>query len=261
MYDRLVTLTGARFRGMAMRASGRVSVFAGVTLSLVLLVTACGSSPSDGEAAGSPSVMESPTVVPSEMVEGEGSSEAESQEEQPEGDGEDSGSIDVNRGLLSVEVTIPADFFSMTSETARTQEEIEADLRASGYSAEVTVNDDGSVTYRMSRGEYSRFLDETKASVEESIQEIIGEEPGIFESVTYSDDLRRFTVIVNRGPYESSFAGVSLGFGLLFGGALYQAFAGTAPDDIYVIVETVDASTGKVFNTYDSREDDNVSLG
>lgn len=175
------------------------------------------------------------------------------------GDGdvmESSGEIAVDEGLLSTEVRLPRDLFTMGSENPDelpTQEELQASVDEEGRDIEVTVNDDGTVSYRMSRNEFNKFKDDLKASVDETIQTSINEESNIYKSVTYTDDLKEFEVVVDRKTYENSMS--FLGFGLLLSSGFYQAFTGVQEGDVFVIINYIDEKTGEVFDTYDSRTD------
>jgi len=236
-----------------MRNQGKTRVLAAAGLAAALVLAGCGSS-SDDSGADEASQQEETTTEPQEDDSDEDSATATESPEASEPTSVDSGDIEVDRGLLSVEVTLPADFISVGSETPPTEEELKEAIAEDGSNMEVTLNDDGSATYRMSRGEYNRILDDLRASVDESVQEVIDEEPNIYESVTYSNDLKEFDVVVDREAYESSMSFLSLT--LLFQGAFYQAFAGVPENERFVIIRTTDAATGEVFDTYDSREEE-----
>lgn len=59
------------------------------------------------------------------------------------------GDIEVEKELFDVTVTVPADFVGET-----TQEELDAKAKESGY--KVTLNDDGSATYTMSKSQHKK---------------------------------------------------------------------------------------------------------
>jgi hypothetical protein len=173
---------------------------------------------------------------------------------------EDSGEIAVDEGLLSTEVRLPRDLFTMGSENPDefpTQEELEASIDEEGRDIEVSINDDGTVSYRMTRNEFNKFKDDLRASVDETIQTSINEESNIYKSVTYTDDLKEFEVVVDRKAMESSFS--FLGFGLLLSSGFYQAFTGVDESDVFIIINYKDEKTGEVFDTYDSRTEDNLN--
>lgn len=184
----------------------------------------------------------------------------------PEGEGGDldvlegSDEIAVDEGFLSTEVRLPRDLFTMGSENPDefpTQEELQASMDEDGRDIEVTVNDDGTVSYRMSRNEFNQFKDDLKTGVDESIQESINGESNIYKSVTYTDDLKEFEVVVDRKAFKNSMS--FLGFSLLISAGFYQAFTGVQEGDGYVLINYIDEETGEVFDTYDSRTDEDMN--
>ena len=108
-----------------------------LALAMSLSLCACGGK-SGGEA---PAESEEPDAVAS-----------------PDGESEGSG-IQVDEGLLSVEITIPASFFE-----EKTEDEIKADAEENGFTG-CTVNEDGSVTYKMSKARHREMMDGMKASL------------------------------------------------------------------------------------------------
>lgn len=173
-------------------------------------------------------------------------------------DSESSDEIEVDEGLLTTEIRIPLCLFADGTDCddilKTTEEELQADLDADGFDIDVTFNSDNTATYRMSRGEYDRFMKKLKSDVDKAIQETINTESNIYKSVTYDDDLREFKAVVNRSEYENSFS--MFNFGILIFAGLYQSFAGQNQSDRYVIIRYVDEQTNEEFDTYDSREDE-----
>lgn len=205
-----------------------------------LIVVGCGGG-SDQDS--SPQSDESPVSEVAETTVEEGSSE-----------------IEVDKGLLSTEIRLPLDLFTAGTEgnvAPPTEEELRASLKEDGYDIDVTVNDDNTVTYRMSRGEYDRFKKDLKKGVDDSIQEAINNEATIYKAVTYSDDLREFKVTVNRAELENSFS--FFAFSILISASFYQAFTGVGENDRYVVIDYIDEQTNAVFDTYDSREDESLT--
>ncbi len=173
-------------------------------------------------------------------------------------DSESSDEIEVDEGLLTTEIRIPlclfADGTNCDDILKMTEEELQADVDAEGFDIDVTLNGDNTATYRMSRGEYDRFMKKLKSDVDKAIQETINTESNIYKSVTYNDDLQEFKAVVNRSEYENSFS--MFNFGILIIAGLYQTFAGQNESDRYVIIRYIDEKTNKEFDTYDSREDE-----
>lgn len=157
--------------------------------------------------------------------------------------GGDSQGVSVDEGLFDVEVTIPAGFFE-----GEDPEQLAAEAEEEGIE-EATVNDDGSVTYKMSKAQHKEMMAELATSVEEAKTDILesGDFPSI-QSIETSDNYDRFTVNVDRQAYEDSFDGfATITLGLV--GSFYQLYDGADPDNYEVTLEMTDAETGEVFDT------------
>src|SRR5690625_2539146 len=83
---------------------------------------------------------------------------------------EDEGGIEVDRGLLNVEITLPASLFS-EEELA----ELEANMEEEA-DADVTQNEDGSITVKMPKSEHDEMLAEMRNDISESIDEILADD-------------------------------------------------------------------------------------
>lgn len=151
--------------------------------------------------------------------------------------------IIVDENLLSVEITLPKDFFD-----EMTDEDIQEYGSEQGYSS-TTVNPDESVTVKMSRGVHSRILTEMRVGLEEYIDEVISEVPRDFTQITFDENVTRFAVEVNKSVWPSTFEAGFISWGLGISGYYYQAFAGVAESDREVVIDFIDASTGEVFDT------------
>lgn len=163
---------------------------------------------------------------------------AETATEEKEGE-----KVDVDKGLFSVEVTLPASFFE-----GEDMEQVVASAEEEGV-GEATVNDDGSITYKMSKSKHEEMMAELAKSVEETKTDITesGEYPSI-QTIETSKNYDKFSVSVDREAYENSFDGfATMSLGIV--GSYYQAFDGTNADDMYVEIEMKDAATGVVFDT------------
>ena len=160
-------------------------------------------------------------------VESQGKNEVENQSK---GD-----SIEVDKKLTNVEVTIPASFF-------------ELDGKEEGVK-EVKLNDDGSVTYTMSKDTHKKLLDDMKNAMLDSFDELINDEDissikDIKSNKTYSE----FDIVVNKDEFENSFDGFAV-LGIVFQSMFYQLFEGVEPDNNKVIVNFKDADTEEIFNS------------
>lgn len=168
---------------------------------------------------------------------------AEESQDAVEDTSQEGQSIDVDQGLLSVEITIPASFFE-----GQDMDEVIADAKEDGV-GEAVVNDDGSVTYRMSRLAYNRMMDELRDSLMEMVEETktSGDFPSI-QDIRHNRSFTEFTLVVDQEAYENSFDGfAALGLGMA--AAFYQVFDGVAPEDIKVTISMQNADTGEVFDS------------
>lgn len=151
--------------------------------------------------------------------------------------------VEVDEGLLAVEITIPKEFFEDATEA-----DIVAGAEESTFTSAV-INDDGSVTYTMPRAVHNDLLQDMVDGIDETIAEALRENPGIITEVTYNTDVTRFLVTVNQSAYESSFEASFIGFGLGLSGLFYQIFKGVAIDDREVIIDFIDDVSGEVIDS------------
>lgn len=146
-------------------------------------------------------------------------------------------------GVLSVELTVPAMFF----EGKETEEAI-AEAKANGVK-DITKNDDGSLTYKISKEKHEEMLAEMTTTITEQLREI--EEGADFhsiEKVSSNKQFNAFTVEVQREKFENSLDGFAL-LAMGFSGMLYQAFDGKEEGEIDVQIDVADIRTGEVFDT------------
>lgn len=152
-------------------------------------------------------------------------------------------SLNVDKSLLNVEVTLPASMFEG-------EEDIDtmiADAEADGID-KVTKNDDGSVTLKMSKSKHKELMNEIETSIKESIKEMktSGDYASI-KDIAHNDKFTDFTVVVDKAAYENSMDGfVALGLGI--SGAMYQLYDGANPDDYKVTVSVKDEATDEVLD-------------
>lgn len=210
--------------------------FVAVTLALSFSVSlaACG--------ASSDSVADSqPSSVATEETSGEASSDTLDLEDELSTLGE----IDVDQNLFDVEITIPAEYVGET-----TQEELDKQAEESGVHS-ITLNEDGSATYVMSKEQHKKVLEETRASIRKSLDDMVGSEdyPNI-TSIETNDDFTEFVITTTSTELGLGESFSVLGF-YMYGG-LYGIFSGESPDNIHV--EFINADTGNVIESSDSRD-------
>ena len=220
-----------------------------------LLLTGCGSADSgSSEGAAESAPASSPASAPASSpasAPAEPAAAAEPSESPSEATAEELealGDVEVDQGLLSVTVTLPADLAEGT-----TQATIDTAI-ANGEVQEGQLNDDGTVTYVLSKAQHEESLKQLRVTVDELVAEENKTNPGLYEEVTYNDEMTEFRVVVSdQKTYEQSMSMLTLG--LIFGASFYQIFYGVPEEDRNVVVEFVDGTTGDVFDTFDAREE------
>ena len=163
---------------------------------------------------------------------------------------EQGAAIEVDEGLLSVEITVPA---SMFEEGEVSEESIAKTLDEIGFKS-YKINDDVSVTYTMSKKTRDKVLEEYKAAIDESIKGLLEGENAVasFKSIEYNNSMSKFDVTVDAEKYASFDSLYALAF--YVAGAYYQLFDGVDNDSIDVKVNFIDGSTGEVIDSGSYRE-------
>lgn len=169
--------------------------------------------------------------------------ESASNEVESEVESEDSGAVEIEKNLLSVEVTVPASMIDSDD-----IDQVIAEAKADGV-GEVTKNSDGSLTYKMSKSKHKEMMNEMAAELKSSIEEMTnGEDFSSIKDITPNKTFSEFTMIVDQDVYENSFDGfATLGLGI--GGMMYQLFDGVKSDDYKVTIHVKDETTGEEFAT------------
>lgn len=149
-----------------------------------------------------------------------------------------SGMVEVDSGLFNVTITVPATFV----EEGATQESLDATAKEEGYKS-ITLNEDGSATYVMTKAKHKEMMDELRQQIDDSLEEMIssGTYPDVV-SASVNKDITKFTIKVNTEELSMETSLLSLGCILI--GGMYHAFNGVEPDDI--IIQYVNADTGEV---------------
>lgn len=175
----------------------------------------------------------------------ETSNEKETEKETENGKVEkaESQSVNVDKGLINVEVTLPATFFE-----DQDINEVIASAKEEGFD-EATANEDGSVTYKMSKAKHKEMMDEIKTGILETVEETKNSEDYVsIKDITHNDTFSEFTLVVDKAAYENSFDGFAA-FGLGMSGAYYQIFNGVSTEDYKVQISIKDEASGEVFDT------------
>lgn len=163
-------------------------------------------------------------------------------------DGEtDDGQIKVEEGLLDVTITMPADFVGEDI----TQESLDEGVDENRYKS-ATINEDGSVTYVMTKAQHDAMLKELQDTMDEALDSM-AENYENMASVKAENDYTKFIVTLNTGEMglEESFA--AFGFTIISG--YYHMFKGEETPEI--VVDYIDGTTGELIDSWNSSELDN----
>lgn len=159
------------------------------------------------------------------------------------------GEIEVDEGLLTVDVTIPADLLEGVSD-----EDLQLGVQEEGFIG-WSRNEDGSVTYTMTKATQQKYLAEAREEITSGLNQAIAEEPEVYKSIEFNDAVDEFTVTVDQAAFEESFSAGFLSLGIALQGGFYQLFAGVEPDQQRVVIHYIDETTGEEFLTQNWPED------
>ena len=160
-------------------------------------------------------------------------------------DAEEIVKINVEKKVYDVELTIPKQFADDI-----TQEELDRITDEKGYKS-ATLNEDGSVTYVMTKDQHREMVDGVRKGIDESLAEMAGSEdyPEITE-VTANDNYTEFTV-TTKNEEPSTMESLSV-LGFYMTGGMYSIYSGEEIDNVHV--EFVNADTGEVIGSTDSKD-------
>jgi len=151
-----------------------------------------------------------------------------------------SDSIDVEKGLFDVTVTLPASMVEL--EDAET---LIKDAKEKGIK-EVVINSDGSVTYKMSSTVHKQVMQELREDFNRAVEDLkCGGDFISISDVRCNRDLTAITMVVEREVFENSLDVFAV-FGLGFAAMHYQLFDGVKAEKIKVTINIEDAATGEL---------------
>lgn len=156
---------------------------------------------------------------------------------------EESENIDVDSNLSNVEITLPASMFE-----SEDIDDVIAEAKEEGIN-EVIKNNDGSITYKISKSHYKEMMTEIRVEISTSIEEMISSGDYVsIKDILYNDSFSEYIIVVNKGEFENSFDSfITLALGMQ--GMYYQMFDGVDEDDAKVTVIIKDADTDETINT------------
>ena len=150
------------------------------------------------------------------------------------------GDVQVENGIMTVSLNVPADL----AKNIR-QETIDAGI-GTQYQAAFR-NQDGSITYKMTKEQHQAMLEQLAVSFDNSLQEMIDNENYTISNITRNNDFTVFDITLDGA--EPSISDSYAAFGLYMYGGLYGVFNGKRPE--HVIVNYFD-SNGNLIDSDDS---------
>ena len=158
--------------------------------------------------------------------------------------------IQVEKQLFDVTLTLPADYV----EDGTTQEQLEEEIKSNSGIKSVKLNEDGSVTYKMTKKAHQEMMQSMADSIDEAMKEMVdSEDCPDFVDVKANEDYTAFTVSVSSNELTLNEEFSVLTF--YFYGGLYGVYSGETPENIYV--DFVNADTGEVIESSDSAGTEN----
>lgn len=150
------------------------------------------------------------------------------------------GDVQVENGVMTVSLNVPADLAKNIS-----QETIDAGI-GTQYQAAFR-NQDGSITYKMTKEQHQAMLEQLAVSFDNSLQEMIDDEKYTISNITRNNDFTVFDISLDGA--EPSVSDSFAAFSLYMYGELYGVFNGNRPE--HVIVNYLD-SNGNLIDSDDS---------
>lgn len=149
--------------------------------------------------------------------------------------------LNVEKNLFSVTLTYPA---SMVDE-GTTQDSLNNEISGIDGIKSATLNEDGSVTYIMTKAYHKQIMDDMAQTIDESMAEMVGsaDYPN-FTKVEANEDYTVFTVTTKSKALSLDESLSLLQF--YTEGAFYSVVSGNDADSIHV--DFVNADTGEVID-------------
>lgn len=136
------------------------------------------------------------------------------------------GKIETENGEFFVSITVPAD---LAGEDV-TQESIDANAGETYTSGK--LNEDGSVTYKMTKKQHRAMLDNMASSIDEAIKEMVNSSDNAFTEIAYNKDFTCFDVQLSTSEVGMTEGFMAIAF-YMYGG-LYSIFSGKDVDNITI---------------------------
>lgn len=161
-------------------------------------------------------------------------------------DEEESGGIEVDKNLLSVEITLPPDMAGDLSDFDK-----ETYLKENEGFIDAEVTSDGSLKIKMTKKKHHEMVEEMKTNLEASFVELIeGTDTPYIKDLTSKNDYKEITISVERATYENTvdFTTLIVGFSV----AMYQVIKG---DEFACNIRIIDFTTKELISDINYPED------
>lgn len=209
-------------------------------LSCLLALSSCGKKTNQDDVS-EPSVGQSESANSTESStqpeENNSSSSSESMEPSEE--------INSDEDTSDIELTIPADFVGQ-------QTQADLDKKAEEYGIKsIVLNSDGSATYTMTKQQHAEFLEEYRAQINSTLNELIGSEdyPN-FTAIKSNENYTEFTITTKSAELDMAESFSVIAF-YMYGG-IYNVLNGEEIDNISVTF--INADSGEVISVSNSSD-------
>ncbi|RZT66495.1 hypothetical protein EV140_0035 [Microcella alkaliphila] len=152
------------------------------------------------------------------------------------------GAIEVEEQIFTVDVTLARSLLDPAR--SLTDEEIISGAADNGISAAVAGDE---VVYTLTKAQRDEMLTQMRSSAQEAIDEMVADDSNSVTGVDFNEEMTSFEVSVDGARFAPLEGLLVLGFYVQ--GALYQQFDGVPVDEVDVLVEFVDDTTGEVLET------------
>jgi len=150
------------------------------------------------------------------------------------------GMVETENGLFYVSITLPAEMAG----TEVTQESIDANAGETYTSGK--LNEDGSVTYKMTKAQHKAMLEQLSKTIDDALKEMSESGEYAISEVTHNDDFTSFDVKLTGDDLGFAEGFMTIAF-YMYGG-MYSIFTGKKKD---IMVNFYNAS-GELINSASS---------
>ncbi len=151
--------------------------------------------------------------------------------------------VEVEKGPKNVEIKIPASMFEGQDIDA-----VIAEAKKQGVK-EVIKNEDGSLTYKMSKETYNTMMEKIKEGILQTIDDLKNNKEYVsIIDISYNDTFSEFTWMVDKKAYQNSMDKYAA-MGLAMSSMMYQQYKGIADVDQKVTIYVKDQANQELIDT------------